>query len=534
MRIQPGERANRDFVLRLAYGTGSEAGDHGAELAVEDAEGGEGTFRLTVLPPAGEAPARPAGRGAACSTGRAAWHGWKMVAARRAAARIVDTLTGADRFAVLTFDNRGRAPADAARAGWSRRATGTASARSSTCPGSRRAAAPSCSRPLTGRSTLLGPATGDAGPRPGAGAGHRRAGRQRGPDPAATAGQLAGVRVHTVGIDQAVNAGFLGRLAGARRRPVRAGGERGPAGRGRWTASTAASARRCVTGLELRAGADWPLDGTLAPARLPDLFPGVPLVVTRPLHGRAGRRGHGARAHPHGQRVDGPAVPGAAAPRRRAGRRLGPGPPARPGGPLRHRAAPRRWSGPSRRRRCASGCCAGSPPGRGGQRVVNEGGEQHRVVQPVEVPAGWTMFERAGLAAAAMPMARMSAGGLQFVGPPAGRVGGSRSPGGKLDTRLGSLPGRAGPGRPGRAGRRRSGGFASQPLGGADLAPYRRRAAQLATLLESDRPLPRPGPPGRVPGSPTTRGRWGPGAADGAGSGGAGGAGGRPRLGGCR
>ena len=32
-------------------------------------------------------------------------HGWKMVAARRAAARIVDTLTDADRFAVLCFDN---------------------------------------------------------------------------------------------------------------------------------------------------------------------------------------------------------------------------------------------------------------------------------------------------------------------------------------------------------------------------------------------------------------------------------------------
>ena len=30
--------------------------------------------------------------------------GWKMVAARRAAARIVDTLGGDDRFAVLAFD----------------------------------------------------------------------------------------------------------------------------------------------------------------------------------------------------------------------------------------------------------------------------------------------------------------------------------------------------------------------------------------------------------------------------------------------
>jgi hypothetical protein len=98
------------------------------------------------------------------------------------------------------------------------------------------------------------------------------------------------------------------------------------------------------------------------------------------------------------------------------------------------------------------------------------------------------MFERAGLAAAAMPMARMSAGGLQAARPSAGRVAGPRGPLNKLDARLGNLPGRIG--GPGRSGRRRS-GFAPQPLGGTDLAPYRRRAAQLATLLESDRPLPR-------------------------------------------
>jgi Ca-activated chloride channel family protein len=137
-------------------------------------------------------------------------------------------------------------------------------------------------------------------------------------------------------------------------------------------------------------------------------------------------------------------------------------------------------------------------------RVVNEGGVVHRVLQPVEAPAGWTMLERAGLAAAAMPMASMSVSGLKAAGPFAGRVAGSRGRGGKLDAGLGSLPGGAGPGRPGRAGRRRSGGIAAQPLGGADLTPYRRRAAQLATLLESDRPLPGLGPPSRVPGLPTT------------------------------
>jgi Ca-activated chloride channel homolog len=137
-------------------------------------------------------------------------------------------------------------------------------------------------------------------------------------------------------------------------------------------------------------------------------------------------------------------------------------------------------------------------------RVVNEGGVVHRVLQPVEAPAGWTMFERVGLAAAAMPMARMSLGGLRSAEPFASR------PLGKADARLGAVTGRVGPGR---SRRRRSGGFATHPLGGADLAPYRRRAAQLATLLESDRPLPRLGPdhPGVTSG---------PGALDPGGSGG--------------
>ncbi len=88
-------------------------------------------------------------------------------------------------------------------------------------------------------------------------------------------------------------------------------------------------------------------------------------------------------------------------------------------------------------------------------RVVNEGGVVHRVLQPVEAPAGWTMFERVGLAAAAMPMASMSAGGLKAAGPFAGRVAGPAAARGKLDARLGSLPGRVGPGRlaaPGAAG----------------------------------------------------------------------------------
>jgi hypothetical protein len=137
-------------------------------------------------------------------------------------------------------------------------------------------------------------------------------------------------------------------------------------------------------------------------------------------------------------------------------------------------------------------------------QVVNEGGVVHRVLQPVEAPSGWTMFERVGLAAAAMPMARMSAGGLQNAAPVPGRFATPRGPAGssgsggllgKADRRLGALRGRG----PGRSTQRRSGGFASDPLAGADLAPYRRRAAQLATVLESGRALPRLGDP-PVPG----------------------------------
>jgi hypothetical protein len=126
-------------------------------------------------------------------------------------------------------------------------------------------------------------------------------------------------------------------------------------------------------------------------------------------------------------------------------------------------------------------------------QVVNEGGVVHRVLQPVEAPAGWTMFQRVGLAAAAMPMASMTAGGLQGAGPVAGRLAaprGNAGPLGRADRRLGPLPGRVGPGR---SSRRRSGGWASHPLAGDDLIPYRRRAAQLATLLDSDRSLPKLG-----------------------------------------
>src|SRR6201996_634365 len=56
VRIQPGGRPNRDFVLRLRYGS-HDVTD--ALVLVPDRDGDEGTYQLTVLPPVSDAPPRP-------------------------------------------------------------------------------------------------------------------------------------------------------------------------------------------------------------------------------------------------------------------------------------------------------------------------------------------------------------------------------------------------------------------------------------------------------------------------------------------
>src|SRR5207302_1624865 len=105
-------RLDRVFILRCRRG-----GEEGGASLVGEREGAgdEGTSPLTRAPPAttgepgGVSPRRP--RDVAFVLDRSgSMGGWKMVAARRAMARMVDSLTDHDRFAVLAFDNAIEAP----------------------------------------------------------------------------------------------------------------------------------------------------------------------------------------------------------------------------------------------------------------------------------------------------------------------------------------------------------------------------------------------------------------------------------------
>jgi Ca-activated chloride channel family protein len=98
--LLPGvERMDRDFVVRMQLKDGSLQ----TTLVHDPASG---TFALTVVPPLGQSR-QPAPRDLVIVLDRSgSMQGWSMTAARRAAARIVDSLTPMDRFALIAFDDR--------------------------------------------------------------------------------------------------------------------------------------------------------------------------------------------------------------------------------------------------------------------------------------------------------------------------------------------------------------------------------------------------------------------------------------------
>ncbi len=107
VRIQPGERLNRDFILRMAV---EETSLRPSVVLRPDVKGDEGTFLLTLLPPQ-SAIQKQRPRDVVLLLDRSgSMSGWKIVAARRAAARIIDTLLPQDRFSVLAFDDKVESP----------------------------------------------------------------------------------------------------------------------------------------------------------------------------------------------------------------------------------------------------------------------------------------------------------------------------------------------------------------------------------------------------------------------------------------
>src|SRR5206468_12077506 len=99
----PGQRLDRDFVLRFRIRV--ETARASLWVSPDSSESDQGTFALTLFPPA-RRDQRTKPRAVAFILDRSgSMSGWKLVAARRALARMVDALRPEDQFTVLAFDN---------------------------------------------------------------------------------------------------------------------------------------------------------------------------------------------------------------------------------------------------------------------------------------------------------------------------------------------------------------------------------------------------------------------------------------------
>lgn len=377
IRLRPGERLDRDFLLRLSYTPQETA----SLTLVPDDDSDEGTFTLTVLPTGRH---RPRPRDVVLVLDRSgSMHGWKMVAARRAAARIVDTLRSADNFAVLAFDNVVEHPPNLGPG----LLPGTDRNRFRAVEflaGLEARGGTEVIGPLTNACDLLRDSESDRVLiliTDGQIANEDQILAHLGP-------RLRGIRVHTVGIDQAVNAGFLQRLAHA----------------GQGHCELVESERRLDEAMEHihhRVGAPLVTDlrlvpdglsvipDTVTPSRLGALYPGVPLVISGRFQGP-----------PRGSLTVHGVTPEGAAWQQRS-----------TGAVSTDSAVASLWARAHLRdledRYLVSGTadierqivdtslrfgvlCRFTAFVAVDGRVVAEGGAPHQVVQPVELPAGWS------------------------------------------------------------------------------------------------------------------------------------------------
>ena len=404
--VAPGERADRDFVLRFKLG--DDAVRTSLKVLPPD-ETGAGTFLLTVLPPTTAAQPKP--KDVVFVLDRSgSMQGWKMVAARRATARMIDALRPTDRFALIGFDDALHVPprlppftlVDADDQHRFRAVEWLATL--SSAGGTEMAA------PLARAAQML------AG-------GYLERDRvlvfvtdgQVGNEAALVkllGQQLKGARVFALGIDKAVNGAFLNRLAAL-----------GGSGHAELVESEERLdevLERAHRRIDAPIVAELSLQGdgltidaqSIAPTRLPDLFAGVPAIVhgrcAGPVGGAVVVRGRG-REGPFEERVPAARTANGAVRAAWARARLR---------DLEDRFDVGREDRGALERRIVETsltfgvlCRFTAFVAVDRAEVVNKGGGGHRVTQAVETPAGWAEAEeqaksatRAGRPRAPAPM----------------------------------------------------------------------------------------------------------------------------------
>jgi Ca-activated chloride channel family protein len=490
--LQPGERLNRDFILRFRLGEQSIRSSLTLSPDADKKNEG-GTYALTVLPPMGTAN-RQRPRDVVFVLDRSgSMGGWKMVAARRALARMVDTLTDQDRFNVYAFDNAIQTPPEFGGNGLQRASDRNRFRAVEFLAKIEARGGTEMAQPLELAVTHL---------------------LQGNPERERilvliTDGQVGNedqilrslgnrareLRIFTLGIDRAVNEAFLKRLA-----TLGGGSYELVESEDRLDEVMDKVHRRIgppvLTGLRLEpAGLRLAADGTV-PDRMPDLFAGAPLVLMGryhgPAHGSVTLQATSAVGRTWSETVasrvsDNPAI--ACVWARGHIRRL----------------EDRFVVGQGDRSKLEKQivdtslkfgvlCRFTAFVAVDKSEVVNKGGQGHRIVQPVEAPQGWGMLETRSVGAMpAMPSLRRAApppacAAAPACPPPAEGAGG-------LTERLSTLGKR----RKEEAGSRdREGGIlrrlfgamgqgsrAADAAAAEDLSAYRPRARMLLERLKS-------------------------------------------------